>query len=374
MQHYSWQFFYLFFFALSGYSQSAFCQKIPPAPDYSDQKYWVAHPEVEDWADYTPKASNFTNNQSTAVADVFYIHPTTALSLSTMRNARLDAKRFNKRTDFVILNQATVFNGSCRVFAPRYRQVSLITFLKKAKNKKRTATFNLAYEDIKAAFEYYLAYENNGRPIIIAGHSQGSYHGLRLLQDFFEGKPLYDQLVAAYLIGNAASIPHVKMQEFKDVKPAQGAKDTGCLVSWNSYKKKGKKYPYYVKNDIISLGNYGDEFIKSKNKDFVVINPLNWQTDSTQAPKELNIGATRFVRKPEKFEHIDKSLTDAQLVNGVLRISKPKAPKYKIPLSGDFHIFDYSLFYSNIRKNVADRLAAFLKQDKMVDEQIGGKN
>jgi len=374
MQRNIWQVCFFIFFVLSVYTQDALGQKIPLAPDYSNQRYWAAHPEVDDWADFTPKESNFSNNQSTAVADVFYIHPTTALSLSTMRNARIDAKRFNKRTDFVVLNQASVFNGSCRVFAPRYRQVTLITFLKKAKNKKRTSTFNQAYEDVKAAFEYYLEYENNGRPIIIAGHSQGSYHGLRLLEDFFDGKPLFDQLVAAYLIGNAATVPHIKMKEFKDVKPARKATDTGCLVSWNSYKKKGKKYPYYVKNDITSLGNYGDEFIKNKNEDFVVVNPLNWLVDSTYAPKDLNIGATRFVRKPEKFEHIDKALTDAQLINGVLRISKPKAPKYKIPLSGDYHIFDYNLFYSNIRKNVADRLASFLDQKRNTGEQIGGKN
>ena len=349
-------------------------QKLPKAPNYQELEYWAAHPNKKDWADYVPKESDFEDKQATAIADVFYIHPTTALSLSNMRNARLNAKRFNNRTDFVILNQATVFNGSCRVFAPRYRQVTLISFLKKAKNEKRTKVFNLAYSDVKAAFEHYLKHENQGRPIIIAGHSQGSYHGLRLLKEFFDGKPLFDQLVAAYLLGPASTVPMEKMQEFEDIAPARSASGVGKLIAWNSYKKGGKKYPFYVKNDLISLGDeYGDDFIKNKDSEFAVINPLNWKANSTYAPDSLNIGATRFVRKPEKFEEIDEAVTDAQLLNGVLRISKPNAPKYKIPFSGDFHIFDYNLFYSNIRKNVALRLENYFKQKGKNNAEIGNE-
>jgi alpha-beta hydrolase superfamily lysophospholipase len=61
---------------------------------------------------------------------------------------------------------------------------------------------DLAYADVKAAFQYYLAHYNEGRPIIIAGHSQGTAHATRLLHEFFEHDPkLRRQLVAAYLIG-----------------------------------------------------------------------------------------------------------------------------------------------------------------------------
>lgn len=356
---------------LSLFSLESFSQKTPPEPDYSDNFYWAALPQKKDWADYVPKESNFTNNQEIAEADVFYIHPTTALSLSTVKNARLDAKRFNNRTNFVLLNQASVFNGSCKVYAPRYRQVSLVTFIKKSKNKKRTKVFNLAYSDVKAAFEYYLEHYNNGRPIIIAGHSQGSYHGIRLLQEFFEGKPLYNQLVAAYLVGNASTIPLKKLDEFKNLKAAQGETDTGCIISWNTFNKNGRKYPFYVKNDLCFAGDYGNEFYQNKDERMVVINPLNWKVDDTYAANDLNIGATPFVRNPEKFVKINKAITDAQLVNGVLRITKPGEPKYRFPFSGDYHVYDYNIFYSNIRENIANRLDAFQKKYQTRVNSIG---
>ncbi|UZR93911.1 DUF3089 domain-containing protein [Chondrinema litorale] len=347
---------------LALFSLEVFAQKTPEAPDYSDKFYWAALPTKKDWADYVPEESNFKDNQDIAEADVFFIHPTTALSLSTVKNARLDAKRFNHRTDFVMLNQASVFNGSCRVYAPRYRQVSLITFIKKYKNKRRTKVFNVAYSDVKQAFEYYLEHYNNGRPIIIAGHSQGSYHGIRLIQEFFEGKPLYDQLVAAYLIGNASTQPIKKFKEYKSVTAAQSETDTGCVISWNTYKKNGRKYPFYVKNDLCFAGEYGNEFYTNRDENMVVINPLNWKTDDSYAESKLNIGSTPFVRKPEKFKKINESLTDAQLVNGVLRVTKPIEPKYRFPFSGDYHVYDYNIFYTNIRENVALRLDAFQKK------------
>ncbi|MEM1135290.1 MAG: hypothetical protein AAGI07_05575, partial [Bacteroidota bacterium] len=102
----------VFFITLAGLSTRINAQNLPNAPNYSEPECWAALPSKTDWADYVPSESGFTDNQKVAEADVFYIHPTTALSLSTMKNARLNAKRFNKRTDFVILNQATVFNGS----------------------------------------------------------------------------------------------------------------------------------------------------------------------------------------------------------------------------------------------------------------------
>ena len=131
--------------------------------------------------------------------DVFFIHPTTYIGsdddkinvtdldlndlfklAGSMRkaawNANLDDTALNNQTDIKpILYQASVFNGSCRIFAPRYRQANLKAFLVR-KSPKAQETFDLAYGDIKAAFQYYLDHYNHGRPIIIAGHSQGSLH------------------------------------------------------------------------------------------------------------------------------------------------------------------------------------------------------
>ncbi len=82
-----------------------------------------------------------------------------------------------------------MFNGSCRVFAPRYRQAHLKAFFMRSSNKSVEA-FDTAYSDLKSAFEFYLLHYNKGRPIIIASHSQGTLHAIRLMKDFFANKPL----------------------------------------------------------------------------------------------------------------------------------------------------------------------------------------
>jgi pimeloyl-ACP methyl ester carboxylesterase len=335
----------------------SFATKAQTVPNYADSTSWAAHPNYSDWADLVPAESGLKNHQATAEADVFFVHPTSYLYLFGIRNARMERKMVNHRTDFIMMNQASVFNGSCRVFAPRYRQVSLGTFLKKSKNAQRSEAFDLAYSDVKRAFEYYLQHENKGRPIVIAGHSQGSYLAEQLLEDFFDAKPLQNQLVAAYLIGNASALPLDKFQrEYSTLKPAQRDNDTGVVVGWNTFAKKGKKYPFYFKND---LTHYSTGFESNKGKNIAAINPMNWRTDNTPADPSLNMGATRFARTPKKFITIEPAICDAILENGIIRISRPRRAGYKMFITGDHHVFDYNLFYSNIRHNVATRLRAW---------------
>ncbi|MBC8173833.1 MAG: DUF3089 domain-containing protein, partial [Chitinophagales bacterium] len=175
---------------------------IPPAPDYSDPFYWSALPDKKDFADHIPANSPvvLVDGQASAQVDVFYLHPTTFFSRTAWNADLTDGKTNNSVDERAVKNQATVFNGSCRVFAPRYRQVSYNAYFTLENEGARDA-FELAYSDVKAAFQYYLDHYNNGRPIIIAGHSQGTTHAKWLLRDFFDGKELQNKLVVAYLIG-----------------------------------------------------------------------------------------------------------------------------------------------------------------------------
>jgi len=326
--------------------------------DYSNAANWSALPWVKDLADIVPDSS-LQNRQDSAPVDVFYIHPTTLMLSFAVKNAHLDHGRVNRRTDLTAMNQATVFNGSCRVYAPRYRQVSLYTFIKKP-SEKREKAFEVAYQDVKAAFEYYLEHYNRGRPIILAGHSQGSYHGLRLLEEFFEGKPLYQKLVAAYLIGLPTGMPKDKyLRSLSDVKPCTSYNQIGCLITWNSYGY-SQKTPFYFKNDLMF---YGQGFEENKGKQFTATNPLTWLSNGQYAPHQLNLGSVKFTMSEDKFENagILKGRVDARLENGVLRVHKPRASGLSLLLNKDLHVFDYNLFYMNIRKNVADRVAHYFQ-------------
>lgn len=164
----------------------------PAAPYYSNLNYWAAHPWKKDPSDSIPKPLRKSFVQDSLV-DVFFLHPTTLTDKANSQwNADINDAAINSKTDYTsMLYQASVFNQSCRVFAPRYRQAHIRAFY--INNDSSAAAFETAYTDIKIAFEFYLQHYNSGRPIIIASHSQGTKHAARLLKEFFDGKLLQNK-------------------------------------------------------------------------------------------------------------------------------------------------------------------------------------
>jgi len=182
-------------------------EQIGLVPDYSQLVYWAAHPAKKDPSDSLPKPIQKDYQPSDKV-DIFFVHPTSYLDSSKPSgwSASLKDARLNLYTDYTsILNQASIFNQAGKIYAPRYRQAHIKSYspINYADTLKALAAFELAYQDVKAAFEYYLAHYNNGRPIMIASHSQGSTHAKRLLKEFFDDKQLAKKLVAAYIKFNS---------------------------------------------------------------------------------------------------------------------------------------------------------------------------
>ena len=312
----------------------------PPVPDYSNSEHWASLPDKVDAADSVPKKSNLKNLQAIASADVFFVHPTIFIDEPTNQykwNADVNDNKLNHQTQVsTILNQASIFNGSCRIYAPYYRQAHLYSFHTTSPNDGAKA-LELAYQDVKAAFEYYLKHYNQGRPIVIASHSQGSYHCERLLQDYFDGKELQKQLVAAYLIGRA-----IKADAFLNLKPSENPEEVGVWASWNTFAK--NHYP----------DNYERYF-----KGSVSTNPLLWNSSNTFAPKELNHGGVAF-----HFTYAPQ-LSDAQNHEGMLWINKPYFKGRFLIHTKRWHRADMNLFYMNIRENVALRIEKFNEQKKV---------
>lgn len=301
----------------------------PPAPDYSQDKYWAALPWKDDEADLTP--NGLADRQAEAEVDVFFLHPTTYTGKKgdDNWNGPVQDPEVNKRTlERPIKYQASIFNGVGRVFAPFYRQAHLRAYFTRDTISAGKA-FELAYSDVRAAFQYYLNHYNQGRPIVIATHSQGTTHGIRLLQEFFDGKPLQEKLVAAYLIGI-----QVEKDDFQNITPCRDSLDTGCFVAWRTFKR-------------------GYEPKKNSPRE-VVINPLLWTAEKTYAPRSLNLGAVLV-----PFEEVRPNNTDAQVNGSVLWASKPKFPGSFLMLRKNYHAGDMNLYYVNIRKNAQDRAKAF---------------
>lgn len=300
----------------------------PSAPNYSEQKNWSALPFRSDVADVLPKNEVWINDSLKSV-DVFYVHPTIYLK-GPLWNAGLDMKKINKKVDkYPVRLQASVFNASCRVFAPRYRQAVVSVFYEPTEDGGKA--LDLAYSDVKRAFEYYLEHYNNGRPFIIAGHSQGTRHTRELLREMIDTTNLKDRMVAAYIIGFT-----VNENMFYELNMCQNATETGCFISWSSYKE----------------GFHPDgEFYKNTES----INPLSWTIDTTQITIENYDGTVVF--NPKKIRKRTMSVRIADIGGKVLWV-KTKAPWFRF--FKNLHVADYGLFYMDIRKNVKQRVDAYL--------------
>lgn len=304
------------------------------ATDYSKQENWAALPIMQDNADWTPKG--LLNKQDSAMVDVFFIHPTTDVT-GFKGNANLDSKSINKQTDnFPIKYQASVFNESCKVYAPRYRQAALNNFFTKNSEHSKQA-FNIAYSDVRDAFKYYLEHYNNGRPIVIAGHSQGSKHAQRLLQEFFDGTPLQKQLVAAYIIGFPT-----KENQFQYLKVAEDSITVGGIISFSTFGQDTK------------IATVVPEYSGA-----ISVNPLNWKTDRLFVSGNENKGSLS-----KKSEEIIHTVFGAKNGNGILEIQKPQEGGFVPMVMKNYHIYDYSLFYINIRENVALRIKKYFELNK----------
>lgn len=305
-------------------------------PDYSNLNYWAAHPWKWDPSDSVPQPLT-KDYRKDSVVDVFFIHPTTFTDFSNDGwNASIDDSVINSKTDYTsILYQASVFNEECRVFAPRYRQAHLRAFYNDDQEKDSIA-FALAYRDVKNSFKYYLEHFNNGHPIIIASHSQGTLHAGKILKEFFEGSLLKNRLVCAYIIG--MPIPE---NYFSQLQPCKDSLGTGCFVGWRTVKR-----------------NYTDTIFlpKEKFKSYVT-NPLTWTLTDEYAPTSLNTGAVLM-----NFNKLTSGVVDAQIHENVLWTCKPKFFGNILLKKKNYHIGDINLFYSNIRNNVRTRIKMFWKQ------------
>jgi hypothetical protein len=189
---------------------------------------------------------------------------------------------------------------------------------------------------------------NQGRPIVLAGFSQGADMCIRLIKEFFADEEMQSQLVACYAVGWRLTEEEVK--EYPQLKAAQGEDDTGVIIAFNS-----------------EAEDIDDSFVVPNGMKTLAINPLNWKTDSTVADKELNLGAC-FTDYDANIKTEINNLTGAYIdeVRGVLKVTDVTPEEYpgsiSIVTDGIYHVYDYQFFYRNLQKNVDTRIAAYLSR------------
>lgn len=331
----------------------------PPRPDYRLPDTWAALPARQDDADVVPPNTKFSEAQATAAADVFFIHPT-GYAKPDSWNGPIDDPSATRAVALVMKYLASAFNAAARVYAPRYRQATLYAFLD-YETDSGTKALDLAYSDVERAFEHYVKSYNQGRPFILAGHSQGSNHGLRLLREKIIGTPLQDRLVAAYLIGMA--IP----RNIPGIQPSRASNDVGCVISWTSFTTNGN--PQFLTRDMPIW--HGGKYRRCAGLALVQVNPLSWELHGGAVPASVNPGSLPYYDQFGNPPALIPEVTGADASGLVLVITKPNVPGFPgsgaaIPILnadfGDYHDYDYVLFYESIRRNAIDRVKVLGKK------------
>ena len=283
--------------------------------------------------------------------DLFLVCPT--VDTLDEENMSLENDVMKKYFSGALEMERGIYEESARMYAPYYRQMALNGYKLEDKDEQdRRLAF--AYQDVSDAFKYYLENENNGRPIVLAGFSQGSDMVYRLLEEYFGDEELQDRLVAAYAIGWACTEDMVK--EYPQIKPAQSADDLGVVISFDC------EAPEVTETIVNPAGQKAYS-----------INPLNWKTDSTPADKSENIGS-RFMKSSGKIIGEYTGLCGCYIdeERGVLKVTDVDPADYPAVLDifpeGAYHIYDYQFFFMNLQENVQNRVELYMEQAAAADQ------
>ncbi|TVM33392.1 DUF3089 domain-containing protein [Oceanidesulfovibrio marinus] len=294
----------------------------PPAPDYSQRSSWLAIP------DGAPDKA----------MDVFWVYPTVLMDDDHWL-MELDDAASRKGAQRTIDQQASVFTENANLYAPLYRQMNLAGL--SLSDEEREERLSYAHKDVKNALLYYISHYNNGRPFIIAGHSQGSNILTDIMVDSWGSLDGEKNMVAAYLIG--WSITGQDLEHNPRMRICKSADQTGCFITYNSIAP--------GKQDVAPTILPGA----------VVVNPLSWTTDTERAPATRNLGAVFFSDNGEATVY--PHFASAQVQNGGLAVIPADTSRVQCKGSsfpeGVYHVYDYSLFYENLKANAMERLRAF---------------
>ncbi|PDH46606.1 MAG: hypothetical protein CND86_04810 [Bacteroidetes bacterium MED-G21] len=290
--------------------------------DYGNSKNWMFYADNNNPKEILPK--NYKNeNDSFHDVSVFYIHPTTLYD-GTNWNADTSFFRNNKLLRLCLENQASVFAGITKLYAPHYREMHIYSYTDTVNGYK---AFDVAYQDVLEAFKHFIN-KNPTNPIVIASHSQGTNHAVRLINDYISlDESLKERLVLSYLIGmdvNKNEIP---------IEVCKNAYETNCFLSWRSFNES-----YYPRK-----WRYGNNIAS--------VNPITFDTDSIWSGKNKHMG----VLMPNQKIRFKKTITASNHL-GMVWVKFPNNIIFNKFKSNNYHRADFNLYWMNMRENLKLRL------------------
>jgi hypothetical protein len=304
---------------------------IETVTDYSKSDNWLALPST----DYN--------------MDVFYLYPTAWHRTDTINDpniCEIDNAMMRDGAQSAYARQATAFETVGNIYAPYYRQADMKYLFSLPFDPQQKVMGDIPTSDAIAAFDYYLEHYNNGRPFILAGHSQGSNVLLFLLADYLkQHKEVNDRVIAAYVIGY--SVTNTYLNKNPHLKFALGPDDLGVIISFNT------QSPNAASNPVVLPGAY-------------CINPISWTRETTKAETSEGLGSYlpfgpqhELIRVPQYADAAISTTT-----NGAMVLICTTANEDAIGIldsltgfpQGVYHSFDYPFYFYNIMENAKNRV------------------
>lgn len=360
-------------------------QSAAPPNTYDDPAMWIARPGVEPdlsaWRP-TPVTSAPLSPDSAAAqagdafvagsdavapadpapkgdAAIFFIHPTSYYSRESW-NAPLDDPDANYRATLFVRGMASAFGDAGDIWAPRYRQATLGAFLASDRVTAGKA-IDAAYQDVAQAFDAFVAAQPKNKPIILVGHSQGALHLTSLLKNKIAGTPLAKRIVAAYVIGWPISVDTDLAA--LGLPACQAPDQDRCILSWLSFADPADPSMVFNAYD----GTIGNDGRPRRGTRMLCTNPLTGTPDTTAAA-DANLGTLKPNQGFTKGELIaakvgarcddDRGLL---MVGKASDVSQYVVSGYVLP-GNNYHVYDITLFWANVRADVLRRLATFEKK------------
>lgn len=305
------------------------------ALDYTDTRLW-----------YCEGGANPDN------ADIFYVMPTCIWDWTDSAGQpqhHMDPYDPQQRGTWAqpMKLARDVFGNGQRFFSPYYRQISMDSWL--AGEEVIRERLPLAMEDVRNAFRHYLRNWNDGRPFILAGHSQGAAAVLELLAELDEKSAA--RLVAAYAVGY--EITEDDLQRIPALRPARDSVDLGVTVCFNSAAFPEAASPLFSDN-------------------CVSINPMNWRTDSRSSTAGENRGSVFFAADGSILEETREITARLEHPGGLVLVDGLNPEDWYIPQigslfpCGNYHVQELNIYFRNLQHNVSRRILHYRLQNETI--------
>ncbi len=302
-----------------------------------------------------------------APVDCFYVYPTVSEQVGPNANYAIEPAETQ-----IAIDQASRFSQVCRVYAPIYPQETLKAIME----PQKLSEILKAYLGVRAAFEKYLKHYNDGRGIVLIGHSQGAAVLEQLIHGVIEpNASLRSRLVSAIVLGGNVEVPDGELVggTFEKVPACQQQSETGCVIAYSSFLKEPPADSLFGRTE------------PSSGREVLCVNPtLSTQDGSagellpyastTQMPGELAPPApeasTPWVAEPglasAQCEHQNGASWLQVTLSGMSQsVAEERAARHELPVESQptwgLHVYDVNEALGNLVDTVAAEEQTYAK-------------